>query len=442
MKTVFLGLVWLSVYLGLVLAPLLGLLIGSIPPGRGFWWEFSAALGYSLLSVMGLQFALTARFKRATAPFGIDIIYYFHRQVSVMAFLFLVLHVVFLSRARAGYTLGLLNPFTSSWSGRAGLGAMLGIVLILTSSLWRRRLGIPYERWRLWHGMLAVTAVSLAVAHVLGLGYYIAAPWKRVLWASYALFWVSLIVYVRLVSPWMMLRRPYVVEEVRGERGRAWTLALVPLGHEGMGFRPGQFAWLTLRKSPFSIEEHPFSFSSSAVRPGRLEFTIKELGDFTSTIKNLRPGERAYIDGPYGSFSIDRHPAPGYVFIAGGIGIAPIMSMLRTLADRGSRLPLLLIYATRSLENATFLEEIGRLRDKALDLDVAHVLEEPPESNWQGEAGFLSIEMLKRLIPADWRGTRHYFICGPDPMMDAVEKALFKLGVPITRFHSERFNIV
>jgi 3-phenylpropionate/trans-cinnamate dioxygenase ferredoxin reductase subunit len=181
---------------------------------------------------------------------------------------------------------------------------------------------------------------------------------------------------------------------------------------------PGQFAWLTIGKSPFAIEEHPFSFSSSAVHPETLSFTIKELGDFTSTIKDVSVGERVYLDGPYGSFSIDRHNARGYVFIAGGIGIAPVMCTLRTLADRSDSRPLTLVYATRTLENATFLEEISASKTR-LNLDVIHVLEDPLDS----------------------RGY-HYFICGPDPMMDMVETALYKLGVPISKFHSERFNIV
>jgi len=69
------GAVWLVLYLLFILAPLFALLAGGMPPARGFWTEFAVALGYSGLAMMGLQFGLTARFKRATAPFGIDIIY-------------------------------------------------------------------------------------------------------------------------------------------------------------------------------------------------------------------------------------------------------------------------------------------------------------------------------------------------------------------------------
>jgi len=433
------GAFWLGTYLALVLAPFFVLLAGETPTGRGFWWEFSAALGYAALSMMGVQFALTARFKHATAPFGIDIIYYFHRQVSLLAFVFIVLHLVFLFVASPRYLLGSLDPFTAPWAGRAALAGMVSFGLVLVTSLWRKRLGIQYERWRLWHGLLAVAGVALSIAHIEGAGYYITIPWKRILWTAYALFWIGLLLHVRLIKPWMMLKRPYVVETLRKERGRAWTLTLRPEGHRGLTFMSGQFAWLTIRKSPFAIEEHPFSFSSSAVHPETLSFTIKELGDFTSTIKNIAVGERVYLDGPYGSFSVDRHRAPGYVFIAGGIGIAPITCMLRTLADQSDNRPLTLVYATRTLENATFLEELNTLKTR-LNLNVIHVLEDPLE-DWQGEKGYPTVEVLKRCLPID-RRKYHYFICGPDPMMDMVETAIYKLGVPMSQFHSERFNIV
>ena len=75
------GAVWVVVYLLFILAPLFALLAGSWPPERGFWTEFSVALGYSGLAMMGLQFGLTARSRYVTKPWGEDVIYHFHRQI-------------------------------------------------------------------------------------------------------------------------------------------------------------------------------------------------------------------------------------------------------------------------------------------------------------------------------------------------------------------------
>ena len=123
-----------------------------------------------------------------------------------------------------------------------------------------------------------------------------------------------------------------------------------PDGHPGFRFTPGQFGWLTLWGSPFKITGHPFSFSSSAeAADGRVEMTIRNLGDFTSAIPKVSQGQRVYLDGPYGAFTIG-NPADMHVLIAGGIGVTPMMSMIRTLADRGDRRPVTLLYGSRDWE--------------------------------------------------------------------------------------------
>lgn len=438
MRYALLGLFWTAVYLALVLAPLVVLNIGPMPAGRGFWWDLSAALGFAGTAMMGVMFILTARFHHATAPFGIDIIYYFHRQIALVVLGIVLAHPIILLAEEPGLTL-LLTPPQLSFHMSAGILSLSALLALVVTSLARKKLHIHYDGWRLWHASLAVAALGLALVHIDGVGYYSAAPWKRVLWMVIVAFWFALLAYVRLVRPYMLLRRPYQVEEVVEERGDTWSLVLRPDGHGGMSFQPGQFAWLTIWHSPFALKEHPFSISSSALRPERLRFSIKELGDFTRRIKHVVPGERVYVDGPYGAFSVDRHRGPGYVFIAGGIGIAPVMGMLRTLADREDRRPLLLYYAYKSWERLTFREELESLRAR-LELKIFYVLNEP-HGGWTGEVGFLSEEILGRHLPGDFKRL-DYFVCGPVPVLKLVESALHKLGVPISKIHSELFDLV
>ncbi len=277
------------------------------------------------------------------------------------------------------------------------------------------------------------------MAHVVLVGHYVELPWKRALWIGLTVFWIGLLLYVRIVKPVMMLRRPYRVTDVHPERGGAYTLTLAPEGHAGFRFKPGQFGWLSLWNGPFAIMEHPFSFSSSAEPAGQVAFTIKEAGDFTATIEHAKPGQRAYLDGPYGAFSFERHQAPGFVFLAGGVGVTPIFSMLRTLAERRDRRPLLFFYGSNSWDEIIFREEIAALQER-LDLTLVHVLTHPP-AGWTGETGLIDATLLDRHLPQD-RNSREYFICGSDPMMDAVESALGKLGVSLEHIHSERYNFV
>ena len=430
---------WISGYLALVLAPLFVLLIGPVPPGSGFWWDFSMALGFSGMAMMGVLFLLTARFRRASAPFGIDIIYYFHRYMAVFAFVLIFLHYLIIRINNAG-ALGAVNPLQASWYMTAGRVSLTLLALLIITSLWRKPLRIHYDEWRMLHIGLAVSAFLLSLGHIEGVGYYIDAPTKRWLWSGNTLFWVLLIVYIRLLKPWQMRNRPYRVSEVRQEHGNSWTLVLEADGHEGLRFKPSQFAWLTLRESPWHVKEHPFSFSSSAARQDRLEFTIKELGDFTRTIKQTQVGEIAYLDGPYGAFSVDPHPAaPGFVFIAGGVGAAPVMSMLRILADRHEHRPLWFIYGNKHWENIIFREELETLKER-LDLHLTHVLVEPPP-DWKGEPGFITQDLLQKVFP-DNAQKYEYFLCGPKPMSDAVQQGLHTLHVPLGQIHFELFDMV
>jgi predicted ferric reductase len=429
---------WIAVYVTLTMAPLFVLLIGPARPGRDFWREFSVALGFAGLAMMGLQFLLTARYRALTSPYGIDVIYHFHRQISLVAFALILAHPLILFVSSPS-TLALLNPFTAPLRANLGVAAIVALVLIILISLKRIPLRIPYEPWRLSHGVLATLAVGLAMGHVILVGYYIDTPAKRALWITLGVIWIGALLHIRIIKPVLMLRRPYRVETVTPERGDTYSLALRAEGHRGMKFKPGQFAWLTIHSSPFAIKEHPFSFSSSAMATDRVELAIKELGDFTATVKTIRPGTRAYLDGPYGAFSIDQEVAPGYVFIAGGVGITPVMSMLRTLADRHDRRPLLLMYGSKTWEEVTFREELEELKQR-LNLRVVHVIEKAPD-DWDGESGFMNAAMLARHLPED-RMEHEFFVCGPVPMMNAVEQGLERLGIPIENVNSERFNLV
>jgi predicted ferric reductase len=323
--------------------------------------------------------------------------------------------------------------------GLAGLAASAALILL---SVFRRAWRIEYNRWRVWHGILAVFAVGLAFSHVYLAGYYLNTPWKKELWIVYSAFWVGLLLWVRVIKPWWLLANPYVVSRVVSERGNATSLFLTKAKGQIKPFQPGQFAWLTAEASPFADAEHPFSISSSAEDPREIRFTVKELGDFTARVKHLPAGRTVYVDGPFGAFSCDRHShAKGYLFIAGGIGITPIMSMLCTLADRGDRRQLVLLYANKTWDAVTFREEIEGLAPR-LGLRVVHVLEKPPEG-WTGAKGFVTQDLIRTHLPAEARPNEwEVFLCGPQPMMDAVDRALERMGVAPGDIHAERFNLV
>ncbi len=438
MTRVIAGSFWIAIYLVVVLAPLYLMLLRPVPSGRSFLLELSMALGFVGLTQIAVQFVLIARFKRITAPYGIDLILHYHRQIGTIAVLLILAHPILLVIEQPE-RLALFNPLGGTWASRAGLGSLVSLVALVLLSLYRQQLKLDYETWRVTHALLAIAAIVLAQLHVSMAGHYINTAWKQALWIATSATMVGLVAYLRLIKPLFQNRERYRVAEVREERGDTYTLVLEPEGHEGLRFHPGQFAWIKVAVSPYSVEEHPFSFSGSAEVPKRLEFGIKKLGDWTAKVGEIPKGAKAYVDGPHGSFSIDRYPAPGYVFIAGGVGITPIMSMLKTMVDRRDPRPVLLIYGAKRLEATTYFEALEAMKEQ-LNFKVVYVLEEPPEE-WDGETGFITAELLRRHLPKE-KLERIFFVCGPDVMMDAVQKALLEVGVAPEAIQMERFNLV
>lgn len=431
------GLSWIGLYLLVVLAPIGLMLAPPVPTGRSFLVELSIALGFVGLTQIGVQFVLIARFRPLTDPYGMDVVLKYHRQIALVALGFIVAHPVLLLVEHPARVM-LLNPFGGTYASKLGLAAVAALVLLAVTSIWRERLSLGYETWRVLHTALGIGALALAQAHVSLAGLYINTPWKQTLWVVSSVALLSLVVYLRVVVPWRQRRRPWRVAGVHDAGGGTLCLDLVADGHDGLRFQPGQFAWVKVGRSAFTVDEHPFSFASSAEDTSRLSFGIKALGDFSSAIADVPEGTCVYLDGPYGAFSTDRVQAPGYVFLAGGVGITPFMSLLRTMADREDPRPVLLVYAAPAEDELAFRGEIEALRER-IDLTTVYVLEEAPDG-WDGESGVVTADLLARHLP-DERFARRYFICGPPPMMEAVEGALLERDVPRAHIHLEQFAL-
>ncbi|MGY6499457.1 MAG: ferredoxin reductase family protein [Acidimicrobiales bacterium] len=432
------GFGWVALYGLVAITPLVVVLTANPPPGRDWWLELSVGLGFVGLSLMGLQFAAVSRFAAVNAPFGLDAVLQYHRVISFTAMAFVLAHPAIIVIRRPGMV-DILNPITTHWTARFGIISIVSLLVLVATSLWRRRLGLSYEVWRITHGLLAVLIIVTALLHIWGVGYYVDGPWKQGLWLVMSAVFVALLVNVRVIKPLRLLRRPWEVVSVREEPGRIWDVRIRPVGHRGIDYIPGQFAWLRIDRGPFAVREHPFSFSSSAESDEEVWFSIKESGDFTSTIGTVEPGTRVYLDGPYGVFSYERNEGPDFVFIAGGVGIAPMLSMLRTLADRGDRRPCLVLYGNERWDEVAHRDDLDDLASR-LDLTVVHVINDPPDA-WDGEAGLIDADLMERHLGPDPQRSR-YFICGPPPMMDAVVEALEHHDVPLDHVDLERFDLV
>ncbi len=135
---------------------------------------------------------------------------------------------------------------------------------------------------------------------------------------------------------------------------------------------------------------------------------------------------------------MEDHPGKGYVFIAGGIGAAPVMSMLRTLADRGDHAAAHVLLRQSDL-GQHLVPRGARGPAGAAQSQGRARLERPPEG-WAGETGYISQDVLKRHAPFDLPNSV-YFICGPLPMVRGVMRALHVLQIPRAHCHAEQFEM-
>jgi predicted ferric reductase len=436
---------WLALGVVLLALPFAVILAGDPPAARGLTHDLSLGLGFAGLSLAGMQFALTGRIKPLLRPFGADIVVVFHRYLSwgVVALLLGHFGILYLWHRQ---DLGVLNPWRADPHMTAGRVALGCLVLLVASSELRKRIGLEYLWWRRLHVGLALAGFGGAIWHVLGAGHFTAQDATRILWLAVTLAWLVLMLWTRVLRPWRQARNPWRVIGNTEEGGGIRSLVLRPEGRPLRGWRPGQFAWLAVGTSPFSLREHPFTISTAPERGPELRFSIKPLGDDSRRISETPPGTIAHVDGPYGVFSIDRAAsAPGFVMIAGGIGITPILANLHALADRRDTRPVTVIHANDDWHDTAFRGELDRL-SRRLRLRVVHVVRQPPRDGWPPDgfevrAGLVDAAALADLLPPETRDRAH-MICGPAPMLAAVRRALLAMGVPRGHIDSDVFDLV
>ncbi len=437
------GIIWYGLYLFLVLLPLATAAISN--PDRvsqSLLIEIAVGAGFIGFALMCLEFALISRIEPAAEPFGEDSLQLFHNLMGMAALGFILLHPLLL--IISGYPANCwLNPFSScaNLATRTAVISVLVLLLLVGSSIWRKKLGIRYEAWYVAHGLFALFVIFVSLVHIFVLGRYTSTPLMKAVWLIFAVLVLGLVIWYTIWTHIRDWRNKWVVVETRAERGDARTLVLKPVGHKGFSFSPGQFAWLKIGRTPFGVGQHPISISSNSEDSpdGQVAFTIKNLGDWSGEqIPEIEPGDTVWVDGPHGVFSIDRQQGMGYVLVGGGVGITPLFSMCQTMAEREDVRPVLLFYGGQDWESLTFREELDALSGR-MNLRVIYVLSNPSEE-WEGETGYINGDIVSRYLPKQFK--RFIFlICGPPPLMDAMEEALPSLGVPREKVLTERFEM-
>lgn len=419
----------------LVLPLALSAVYGGAP--RPVMHDIASGLGMVAFAIILVEFVLSGRFKSVSNQIGMDVTMRVHQGMGRAALGFALLHPFLYGGNPAGgpRPWDATRQLTLS-SDMLGLGVGIAAYILLPTfvifGIYRKQLPQTYERWRLLHGMGAALLAALLLVHTIRVGRYaVAAPvaWYWYLMTAAA---VATLVHVYLLAPLQARKRPWRVTAVVPAAPRQWALTLVPDGHDGLDYKAGQFAWLNVGNAAFSLHENPFSIASAPAAGSDVAFLIKEFGDFTSTVGQIVPGTRAYIDGPYGTLTIKGRSEPGVALIAGGVGVAPLLGILREMRLTDDPRQVKMIYGASTDTDVVFADEVS-------GENVTIVLSDPPDG-WDGETGLIDAALLDRVFSRDHCETWVFLLCGPSAMMDSVEHDLIARGVPARRILSERFD--
>jgi predicted ferric reductase len=401
-------------------------------------YEIARSFGLAGFVILAMQPVLMARLKWIERPFGMDMLSRFHKSMGIFVTAMMVSHPI-LMEFGGGQVLGFSQPWYI-WVGKAGIVLLLIHTLI---SVYSYRLRLTFERWRRIHYVLAPLIIVLVFVHSMEAGDDLKLAQVQVLWVILLAAAAAAYIYHKIIVPARLSRSPYRVVDVQPEAPKVWTVKLAPPEGEALyAYQPGQFHFITFNRGPnLPTEEHHWTISSSPTQKGSVSSTIKESGDFTATIGLTKVGDTALVQGPFGRFSYTLYPKEkDFVFIAGGIGMTPLMSMLRHMRDTKAEVDVMLLYANRTEKDIVFREELAAIEaGDAPRLKVVHILS-VPEPGWNGETGYVDREKIARYL-SDNMSEKAFYVCGPPAMNTKVIETLLAMGAPYPRIHTEIFSL-
>jgi predicted ferric reductase len=336
---------------------------------------------------------------------------------------------------------GLLSVSTDSLYLASGALAWALLIVLVAMAVWRKDFPYRYETWRLMHAVCAVLVAGSLAHHAIAGGRYSHDPVLAGFWIALLALAALSIAWVYLLKPLRQRRHPWRVVSTRAIAERTTELEIENPSGQPLSFEAGQFVWLNVGHSPFSVHENPFSISSAPSSAARLQFVIKAVGDMTSALPDVAPGTVAYLDGPHGNLTLGApavRVANGLALIAGGVGIAPLLSIIRHLEQSGDQRPVTLVYGNRSAEQIVYPQALAQFA-AGTGHRVVQVLREPPPG-WQGLTGNLDEALIRQVFEPDAVRGWTFLLCGPPPMVDASTRALRRLGVHRSRILAERFD--
>ncbi len=442
--------IYSSIYLLSPLGPILALYLSNPAKYQGSTLLYSMILGCLAYTFFTWQFVLSARPKFLDRVFGMDKIYRFHGMIAVGSLIMIFIH--------QSINEGLFSETLQTTIGSLTFYIFLGIsvlsVLFMVNSFvtkiqpfkWIRQHvdklnTFKYEHYRALHNLTILALLTMQL-HVLMTSSVRRSVPVFIVFTLYFITGCSFYLYHKFIKPWYLRDKTFIISAITPENQNMWSIHMKPKFGHVFSYQPGQFGFFTIFSSSIKEEEHPFSFSSSPTNHDEIIITVKKLGDFTSTIDQIAIGDEVLIDGPYGRFSYQYHEHEDeLVFIVGGIGITPAISMLRHIRDLSKNKKVLLLWGMNTESDYILSAELHQLTKRLPDVTIIPVV--AFDDQYTGEKGFIDLEKIERII-ADYKINQQqagFYLCGPPILMDQSITNLKHLGVKRQHIHYEKFSL-
>jgi len=434
---------WLTIQLALlVLLPYVFLAILPMD-NKGIYVEILSFLNLVMMLSMMLQFPLAARLKHAKLFSRIDWNMQQHKRMGKWIGVFFFLHPLLILLPKwllssADLRLSIIESITAPRL-LTGIIAWVLLAVWVLSSIYKNKLPIAYDKWKLWHTAGFMVVLILATWHITQVGSHGQfGQYINLLWWSACFLSLAFTVYGYAIKPKLLSQHACTLVSREKVSFNDWLITLKT--HSAFTFQPGQFVWLSTKTSAYELDYHPFSIASTPRSLPNLSFVIRELGDYTRSLEQIKPGQAVFVDGPYGNMTLAANDASNaIILIASGVGIAPIIGLLRALAEANDPRPIRLIYGNRTYSQMLFTEELAHFENTLNNFKTRFVCYLPSTFAiyYQGFIDQTCLQSALQDVPVE---TSSVYLCGSDIAVKNIRKGLKQFPIPARNIHFEQLS--
>lgn len=383
-------------------------------------------LGLIGMALFSINLILSGRLKILDRFFkGLDKVYKNHGRIGSLAFSLILFHPIFLVVKYLSFSIKQAGLFFVPFLNIPVTWGIISLFLMIILISFTFYIKLKYHVWKMSHKFM-ILSFAFSVLHV----FFITSDVSRNLFLKYyilSLAAVGLIISIRsaILGKLLVKNFKYKIKSVNKLNDDITEVEMEPLDDK-MTFIPGQFAFFSFLGDKVSSESHPFSISSSD-RDSNLKATIKNLGDFTSNISKIEVGDDVVIDGPYGNFSYKRVKSKNQIWVAGGIGITPFVSMAKSLDDDYN---VNLFYSVQEDKETVYQSELKELSNNKINFNC---------NFWSSkDKGYINSNIVSEL--SNGLQSKEIFLCGPLSFMESLKNQFMSSGVDIKKIHYENFK--